>query len=400
MDIYKIFVGQLPKFYNEDNLHELFVSFGNIEEVVIIRDKRTGQSRGCGFCIFKNLQDAEQAIQTLHNHRTLPGMTNPLQIKWASGTKFATPHVSNSQMSTKQYNPDPSSLTHKLFVGMIPKNVGELELDRLFQEIGPIDEICVLRDQDLNSKGCAFVRMKKREDAVELMRRYNNQKLFTNSRHNCVIKFADSQQQKLERKMNAIYEDLGFDSSDSISIASTTDESSTCSVNSSIIVSNTSNKFSDNASESNYTVSETYSESFSENTSSIHFTYPFAGLIKVSKMRAAYPTLRPLLTLHGVKDYVEGPNGANLLVHEVPSSMSDDEMKELFSPFGSVIGSKILVSNVDTNNSHPKTFGLVSYSTTAAAAAAIRWFEAVSNKNLSSAFLERNSPIGKIFRTI
>ena len=48
----RIFVGGL-KFASEDHvLHDYFASFGKIKEAVVIRDRKTGLSKGYGFVSF------------------------------------------------------------------------------------------------------------------------------------------------------------------------------------------------------------------------------------------------------------------------------------------------------------------------------------------------------------
>ena len=45
-------------------------------------------------------------------------------------------------------------LEHKLFVGMLPKNVSETEVSALFSQYGTIKELQILRGSQQTSKGC------------------------------------------------------------------------------------------------------------------------------------------------------------------------------------------------------------------------------------------------------
>ena len=58
----RIYVGNLPWSVTKDKLVELFSSFGEIEEALVIANKYTGLSRGFGFVTFKKEEDADKAI--------------------------------------------------------------------------------------------------------------------------------------------------------------------------------------------------------------------------------------------------------------------------------------------------------------------------------------------------
>jgi nucleolin len=63
----KLFVGNLPFSINEDQLREVFSEFGQIKEVNLIPDKtRPNAHKGFGFVEFENQEDAQKAVETLH----------------------------------------------------------------------------------------------------------------------------------------------------------------------------------------------------------------------------------------------------------------------------------------------------------------------------------------------
>ena len=43
---FKLFVGQLPRSFEEDDLFPIFKDFGEIQELVILRDRQSGASKG------------------------------------------------------------------------------------------------------------------------------------------------------------------------------------------------------------------------------------------------------------------------------------------------------------------------------------------------------------------
>lgn len=54
----------------------------------------------------------------------------------------------------------------KLFVGMLNKKLNEGDVRKLFEKHGPIEECTVLRDQNSQSKGCAFVTFSSKQAAI------------------------------------------------------------------------------------------------------------------------------------------------------------------------------------------------------------------------------------------
>ena len=62
----RIYVGNLPWSVTLEKLKELFSSFGEIEEALVIANKYTGRSRGFGFITFKKDLDADKAIEKMN----------------------------------------------------------------------------------------------------------------------------------------------------------------------------------------------------------------------------------------------------------------------------------------------------------------------------------------------
>lgn len=71
----KIYVGNLDYSMEESDIHKLFVKFGKIGKILVIRDKKTNRSTGIAFLQMYNREHAENAIQKLNgqevNGRTL-----------------------------------------------------------------------------------------------------------------------------------------------------------------------------------------------------------------------------------------------------------------------------------------------------------------------------------------
>lgn len=61
-----IFVGNLDFGTTEESVRELFESFGEVEQVNLVRDKFTGQPRGFAFVEMTDSGQAERAIAELN----------------------------------------------------------------------------------------------------------------------------------------------------------------------------------------------------------------------------------------------------------------------------------------------------------------------------------------------
>ena len=69
-----IFVGNLDFNVSEDELRNLFATYGTVDRATILTDRDTGRSRGFGFVEMTNAEDGEKAIAAL-NGTQLAGRT-------------------------------------------------------------------------------------------------------------------------------------------------------------------------------------------------------------------------------------------------------------------------------------------------------------------------------------
>jgi RNA recognition motif-containing protein len=60
-----IYVGNINYSIGDEELKKIFEVFGNVEAIKIIRDKRTGKSKGFGFLDMSGNKEAMEAIKTL-----------------------------------------------------------------------------------------------------------------------------------------------------------------------------------------------------------------------------------------------------------------------------------------------------------------------------------------------
>ena len=81
----KLFVGQVPKTFEETDLAMLFEPYGRIIDMTIIRDRRSGMHRGCAFVTYERGEDAMRVVEEMHGKYRFEGAAWPAQIRPAQG---------------------------------------------------------------------------------------------------------------------------------------------------------------------------------------------------------------------------------------------------------------------------------------------------------------------------
>ena len=61
-----IYVGNISRTANEQDLKDAFAAFGEVSSASIIKDKFSGESRGFGFAEMPNKEEADKAIAGLN----------------------------------------------------------------------------------------------------------------------------------------------------------------------------------------------------------------------------------------------------------------------------------------------------------------------------------------------
>ena len=61
-----IFVGNLSFNTGEDELRQIFETYGQVDRVSILTDRETGRSRGFGFVEMSNAEEGDKAIAALN----------------------------------------------------------------------------------------------------------------------------------------------------------------------------------------------------------------------------------------------------------------------------------------------------------------------------------------------
>ncbi|XP_041350791.1 CUGBP Elav-like family member 2 isoform X9 [Gigantopelta aegis] len=191
-DSIKMFVGQIPRSMDENDLGKLFEEYGPVFQLNILRDKVTGQSKGCCFVTFYTRKAALEAQNALHNIKTMHGMHHPIQMKPADSEKR------NGELVEER----------KLFVGMLSKKLNENEIRMMFAPFGVIEDCTVLRDSNGQSRGCAFVTYANRQSAQNAIKTMHHSQTMESCSSPVVVKFADTQKEKEAKKLQQMTTNL------------------------------------------------------------------------------------------------------------------------------------------------------------------------------------------------
>ncbi len=62
----RLYVGNLSFHSNQDSLRNAFAEFGEVNDVHVVSDRETGQSRGFGFVTMGTNEAAQNAIRTMN----------------------------------------------------------------------------------------------------------------------------------------------------------------------------------------------------------------------------------------------------------------------------------------------------------------------------------------------
>ncbi|XP_039132007.1 flowering time control protein FCA [Dioscorea cayenensis subsp. rotundata] len=170
----KLFIGSVPRTATEQEIRPLFEEHGEVIEVALIKDKRTGQQQGCCFIKYASSEEADRAIRALHNQYTLPGGSGPIQVRYADGERERL-----------------GAVEHKLFVGSLNKQATEKEIEEIFAPYGRVEDVYIMRDELKQSRGCGFVKFSGREMAIAAMSALNGTYVMRGCDQPLIVRFAD-----------------------------------------------------------------------------------------------------------------------------------------------------------------------------------------------------------------
>nr|XP_040019774.1 CUGBP Elav-like family member 2 isoform X16 [Gasterosteus aculeatus aculeatus] len=401
-DSIKMFVGQIPRAWSETELKELFEPFGAVHQINILRDRTQNppQSKGCCFVTFYTRKAALEAQNALHNIKTLSGMHHPIQMKPADSEKTSAVE------------------DRKLFIGMISKKYGENEIRMMFLSFGQMEECRILRGPDGQSRGCAFVTFSTRAMAQNAIKTMHHSQTMEGCSSPLVVKFADTQRDKEQRRLQqqlvqqiqqlnsastwGNLAGLGTLSPQYLALlqqaTSTSNQGSFNNIQRLGVGSSAASAGAAmNTLASLGTLQGLTGTSMGLNlnalTNSVGGMGSMNGGLGASMANGSAASSMDALTqaYSGMQQYAasalpslygqsllqqsiaggqkEGPEGANLFIYHLPQEFGDQDLLQMFMPFGNVVSAKVFI---DKQTNLSKCFGFVSYDNPVSAQAAIQ----------------------------
>ncbi|XP_038607209.1 RNA-binding protein 45 isoform X2 [Tachyglossus aculeatus] len=138
----------------ESVLRDRFSAFGDIQDIWVVRDKHTKESKGIAFVKFARSSQACRAMEEMHGQCLGPNDAKPIKV-----------FIAQSRSSGSHRDVEDEELT-RIFV-MIPKAYTEEDLRDKFKVYGDIEYCSIIKNKNTGeSKGLGYVRYLKPSQAA------------------------------------------------------------------------------------------------------------------------------------------------------------------------------------------------------------------------------------------
>uniref|UniRef100_A0A5B6ZGK9 Polyadenylate-binding protein n=1 Tax=Davidia involucrata TaxID=16924 RepID=A0A5B6ZGK9_DAVIN len=313
-----LYVGDLEVNVTDSQLYDLFNQLGQVVSVRVCRDLTSRRSLGYGYVNYGNPQDAARALEVL-NFTPLNG--KPIRIMYS----HRDPSVRKSGAGN-------------IFIKNLDKAIDHKALHDTFSTFGNILSCKVATDSSGQSKGYGFVQYDSEEAAQKAIEKLNG--MLLNDKQVYVGPFLRKQEREMavdKTKFNNVFvknlsestteEDLQkffaeFGTLTSIVVMRDGDGNSKC--------------FGFVNFENAYDAARAVEVL---NGHKIDNKEWYVGRAQKKSERELELKLR---FEQSVKEAVDKSQGSNLYIKNLDDSISDDKLKELFSPFGTITSCKVM----------------------------------------------------------
>ncbi|XP_067283702.1 CUGBP Elav-like family member 2 isoform X12 [Pseudorasbora parva] len=352
----KLFIGMVSKKCNENDIRVMFSPFGQIEECRILRGP-DGLSRGCAFVTFSTRAMAQNAIKAMHQSQTMEGCSSPMVVKFADTQKDKEQRRLQQQLAQQMQQLNSASAWGSLtgLTGLTPQYLALLQQATSSSNLGAFSGIQQMAGMN----------------ALQL------QNLAT-----LAAAAAAAQSSASPSTANALTSSTG-------SLGALASPGSTANSNAGAMGSlgslgtlqglagatvglNNINALAGSVNSMAALNGGLGSTGLSNGSAGPMdaLTQAYSGIQQYAA--AALPTLYSQSLLQqqsAAGSQKEGPEGANLFIYHLPQEFGDQDILQMFMPFGNVVSAKVFI---DKQTNLSKCFGFVSYDNPVSAQAAIQ----------------------------
>lgn len=130
---------------NESDLQQAFDRYGNVEDIWIVKDKNTNESKGVVYIKYSKSSEAALAMEEM-NGKVLANAPKPIKVM-----------IAHSREQGSKKDDDPERLL-RLFI-VVPKSMTEEELREHFKQFGEVEYVSIVKNRDTGeSKGVGYVK--------------------------------------------------------------------------------------------------------------------------------------------------------------------------------------------------------------------------------------------------
>ncbi|XP_026086639.1 CUGBP Elav-like family member 2 isoform X11 [Carassius auratus] len=353
----KLFIGMVSKKCNENDIRVMFSPFGQIEECRILRGP-DGLSRGCAFVTFSTRAMAQNAIKAMHQSQTMEGCSSPMVVKFADTQKDKEQRRLQQQLAQQMQQLNSASAWGSLtgLTGLTPQYLALLQQATSSSNLGAFSGIQQMAGMN----------------ALQL------QNLAT-----LAAAAAAAQSSASPSTANALTSNTGSLGALASPVGSTANSTAAAmgslgslgtlqGLAGATVGLNNINALAGSVNSMAALNGGLGSTGLSNGSAGPMdaLTQAYSGIQQYAA--AALPTLYSQSLLQqqsAAGSQKEGPEGANLFIYHLPQEFGDQDILQMFMPFGNVVSAKVFI---DKQTNLSKCFGFVSYDNPVSAQAAIQ----------------------------
>ncbi|ONK64845.1 uncharacterized protein A4U43_C07F30580 [Asparagus officinalis] len=196
----KLFVGGINERFKEEEIRDYFTEFGEVKEVVVVKDRVTGNVRGFGFVEFLDPDSAEKALKVKeHAIGELKIDVKRARPRTEQRQNYPSPRCQysmhsdhensglSSNTSNNYYNNGNPTKLKKIFVGGLSSNITKDEFKSYFEKFGKIVDVVIMYDSSTQRpRGFGFITF----DSVEAVDCVLEKKFHVLNNKNVEVKIA------------------------------------------------------------------------------------------------------------------------------------------------------------------------------------------------------------------